>query len=326
MNIIKQKLRNVPAAPASYFAMTLGLAETGNALRLAGPSWELPLWCGELFEGAAVLSWGWWLLLYINKWISHRQTALQEWRDPVQSSFIALLPESMILIALVCDPYHAETARALFWVGSAANLIYAAYRVSSTWTLPRSGSQITPSLLLPFSASVLVNALAAGLLGYETYGRMVFGVGVISWLILDSVLLQQLMNGGLEVKVRNVMGIYMAPAAIALVAYQVLGGGSSDLVTLALAGYSLFQIVALLLSYRWLRKQAFAPGYWAYTFGVATVAQGYLLMTQPHTTLGYVAAALLSASVVLTLLVTVGTFSLMRSGTYFPVVSPHKAA
>jgi len=324
MEGIKQKLRGLPAAPASFFAMTLGLAETGNALRLGSSTWGLPAWFGELFEGAAVLSWMWWMLLYANKWMFHRKAAYEEWRDPVQSSFVALLPESTILMALAFEPYHAAAARTIFWIGAAANVAYAAYRLSCMWSRTRAAAHLTPSLLLPHSASVLVHALAAGLLGYETYGRMIFGVGVISWLILDSVLLSQLMVGGLEAKIRNVMGIYMAPAAIALVAYQALGGSASDFVTLALAGYSLFQIAALLFSYRWLRRQAFAPGYWAYTFGVAAAAQGCLLMAQPHPPLGTIAAALLCAAVALTLLVAIGTLSLIRSGLYFPAAAARK--
>jgi type IV secretory pathway TrbD component len=39
-----------------------------------------------------------------------------------------------------------------------------------------------PPLFLPYTASVLVNALAAGVFGYVDYGWMLFGVGAISWL------------------------------------------------------------------------------------------------------------------------------------------------
>lgn len=37
----KQKF-TLPIAPASFFAMTLGLAETGNAWRNAAEIWNLP--------------------------------------------------------------------------------------------------------------------------------------------------------------------------------------------------------------------------------------------------------------------------------------------
>ena len=99
----KQKV-TLPLAPASFFAMTLGLAETGNAWRNAAALWNLPAYFGEVLEGLAVLSFLWWLTLYCNKWIQHKKAALIEFNDPVQSSFIALIPESVILNAIAHKP------------------------------------------------------------------------------------------------------------------------------------------------------------------------------------------------------------------------------
>jgi tellurite resistance protein len=311
---------SLPIAPASFFAMTLGLAETGNALRFAHDVWNVPHLFGEILEFLAVLSFLWWGLLYVNKWLNHRSVALHEWREPVQASFIALVPESFILLALAFFPYQTTLAHVLFWVGSTTNLAYAAIRLAGMWTAPRKNEQVTPSLFLTYTASVLVNSLVAGLFGYKEYGWMVFGIGAISWLLLDSVLLQQLITGGLDAKTRNFMGIYMAPAAIVLVAYQVLSGNSSDFMTYALAGYALFLTISLAFSYKWLRQQVFAPGYWAYTFGVATVAQGFLLMVreQHSPVFEVVTGIILLASLLLTLVVVVGTVYLFSNRKYYP--------
>ncbi|MEK8131659.1 hypothetical protein WMW72_27510 [Paenibacillus filicis] len=311
----------LPVAPASFFAMTLGLAETGNALRFAHDTWGLPRIWGEILEMLAVLSFLWWGWLYANKWIKHRSAAQNEWRDPVQASFVALVPESLILLALALLPYQTAAAHTVFWIGSATNLGYAAYRLAGMWTAPRRSEQVTPSLFLTYTASVLVNSLVAGLFGYQQYGWMVFGIGTVSWIILDSVLLQQLITGELDARTRNFMGIYMAPAAIVLVAYQVLSGHSADFLTYALAGYALFLTVSLVFSYKWLRQQAFAPGYWAYTFGLATVAQGFLLMArQEHSPIFQLVTGLvLAASLLLTLVVAVGTLYLLGRKAYYPL-------
>jgi tellurite resistance protein len=310
----------LPVAPVSFFAMTLGLAETGNALLFAHDTWNIPRAYGNVFEFLAILSFLWWGALYMNKWINHRAAAVNEWRDPVQASFVALIPESLILLALAFLPYLATLSHLLFWIGSATNLTYAAFRLARMWTVPRGNEHVTPSLFLTYTASVLVHALIAGLFGYKEFGWMLFGIGVISWLILDSVVLQQLVTGGLDAKTRNFMGIYMAPAAIVLVAYQVLSGQSSDFITYALAGYSLFLTVALALSYNWLRQQAFAPGYWAYTFGVATVAQGFLLMAreQQSPIFIFITGLLLIASLLLTTIVIIGTVYLLFHKKYYP--------
>ncbi len=316
----KQKI-TLPIAPASFFAMTLGLAETGNAWRNAASLWNLPIYIGEILEMLAVLSFIWWLTLYCNKWIQHRKLALNEFSDPVQSSFLALIPESVILVAIAVHVYDYSIAIALFWIGSVLNLIYGAYKLSGLWTQEREAHQTTPSLFLTFTASILVNALAAGLLGYTNYGFVLLGIGTISWLIMDSVITNQLTVGGLGAKTRNFMGIYMAPAVILFVAYQVLTGKSGNIsITYALMGYALFLFVSITFAIKWLKEQAFAPGYWAYTFGIATLSQGlsiFALKTADSTVM-ILALIVFCLTNIVVLGVAIGSVKLVLKGNYFP--------
>lgn len=307
--------------PASFFALTLGLAETGNAWRFAHHLWALPPLAGEVLQMLAVLSFLLFLALYAHKWMAHRAAAVAETRDPVQSAFLALIPESLILVALALHPYSPDLARPLFWIGSAVNVAYGAWRLAAHWSAKRDAAQIVPPLFLPYTASVLVNALAAGLFGYTDYGWMLFGVGAISWLILDSAITHQLMTGGLADKTRNFMGIYSAPPVVALVAYQVLAGADANAaVTYALAGYALFVFAGLAFAMPWLAQQDFAPGYWAYTFGIATLGQGLMLMAEhsQNRVLQAVAGAVFAATLLLVLYVAIGSLRLLARGSYFP--------
>ncbi|NVM77164.1 tellurite resistance protein [Duganella sp. SG902] len=307
--------------PASFFALTLGLAETGNAWRFAHDLWALPSLAGEVLQALAVLSFLLFAALYARKWLAHRAAALAEARDPVQSAFLALMPESLILVALALQPYAVQGARPLFWIGSAANLAYGAWRLAAHWSRQREAAQIVPPLYLPYAASMLVNALAAGSFGYTDYGWMLFGAGGISWLVLDSGITRQLMTGGLSDKTRNFMGIYSAPPVVALVAYQVLAGaGANPAVSYALAGYALFVFAGLALAMPWLAQQDFAPGYWAYTFGVATLGQGLMLMAERHHSalLEVMAGTVFAATLVLVLYVAWGSLRLLARGAYFP--------
>lgn len=311
----------LPIAPASFFAMTLGLAETGNAWRNAVTLWNLPYYIGEIFEAAALLSFIWWLTLYINKWFAHRDLAVTELNDPVQSSFIALIPESIILMALAFHLYSRVTAVSLFWIGSVLNLIYGAYRLSRLWTQERQTDQTTPSLFLTFTASIMVNALAAGILGYKEYGFVLLGIGTISWIIMDSVITQQLTVGGLGAKTRNFMGIYMAPAVILFAAYQVLEADNLSMpIGYGLMGYALFIFIAISFAIKWLREQAFAPGYWAYTFGIATLSQGLSMfaLNTHNTFINGLALAVFCLTIILVVIVMTGSVKLILKGSYFP--------
>ena len=316
---------SVPLIPASFFAMTLGLAETGNAWRFAVQLWHIPAAAGEVLEILAALSFIVFIALYIYKWRAYRQAALNELRDPVQSAFIALIPEALILLALAWQPYYLQGALGIFWIGSIANLLFAVMRLAAHWTTQREAIHIVPPLFLPYTASVLVNALAAGVFGYTDYGWMLFGIGVMSWFILDGTIAQQLMTGGLAEKTRNFMGIYSAPPVIALVAYQILSGNDVDrAISHALAGYAIFIFAGLLCAARWLARQPFAPGYWAYTFGLATLAQGLMLMAgrSDSAVLHGVAAAAFAASVLLLVSVAFGSARLLARRAYFPPLAP----
>jgi tellurite resistance protein len=318
---IQLQKNKLPIAPASFFAMTLGLAETGNAWRNASSLWNLPSFIGEILEGLAVISFLWWLLLYCNKWIQHRKLAVNEFNDPVQSSFLALIPESILLMAITFHIYSHSFAIALFWTGSILNLLYGAYKFSDLWTQSRQAEHTTPSMFLTFTASILVNALAAGLLGYTNYGYALLGIGTITWLIVDSVITQQLTVGGLNTKTRNFMGIYMAPAVIVFVAYQVLAGQTLSIpIVYALMGYALFVFVAITFALKWLKQQAFAPGYWAYTFGIATLSQGLSVFALKSSdfTVSILAAIIFCLMNMVVLGVAVGSVKLMIKGNYFP--------
>ncbi len=321
LNDSKTHTIKLPIAPVSFFAMTLGLAETGNAWRNAASMWNLPHYIGEILEVLALVSFIWWLALYLNKWIAHRNLAVAEFNDPVQSSFIALIPESIILMALAFHLYSETIAISLFWVGSILNLLYGAYRLSKLWTQERQTDQTTPSLFLTFTASIMVNALAAGILGFNYYGFMLLGIGTVSWLIMDSVITQQLIVGGLAAKTRNFMGIYMAPAVILFVAYQVLAGDNFSFpIAYGLMGYALFIFVAITFALKWLREQAFAPGYWAYTFGIATLSQGlsiFALKTNDTFVTG-LALIVFCLTNILVLFVIGGSVKLVLKGSYFP--------
>lgn len=315
--------------PASFFAMTLGLAETGNAWRFAHQLWALPAFAGEVLQALALLSFIVFGAMFIHKWVVHRAAARAETRDPVQSAFLALIPESLILIALALQPYAATGATVLFWIGSIANVAYGAWRLAAHWSVERTAAQIVPPLYLPYTASVLVNCVAAALFGYVDYGWMLFGIGAISWLVMDSALTQQLMTGGLAEKSRNFMGIYSAPPVVALVAYQLLAGPQANAaLTWALAGYALFVFAGLAFASRWLARQAFAPGYWAYTFGLATLGQGLMLMAQRDTSgvLAVVAGIVFGATLLLVLYVAIRSLRLLANGGYFPLAPTPVAA
>ncbi len=70
------------------------------------------------------------------------------------------------------------------------------------------------------------------------------------------------------------LGIQLAPPAVGLVAYLSVTEGDPGLVAQMLLGYALLQGLILLRLLPWIRRQPFAPSYWALTFGVGALSLG----------------------------------------------------
>lgn len=258
--------------PASFFSMVLGLCGLGTDWRAAHALWGAPAWVGEAVMAVAG---GVWLLLaalYANKWLSHGSQARAEVAHPIQCCFVALVPVTAMLVGLAVLPHARPLAVALCVLGSAASLVFGAWRHGGLWRGARPVGATTPVLYLPTVAANLVSAMAAGALGLPELGQLFFGAGVLAWLALESVIVGRLFNGEeMPLPLRATLGIQPAPPAVALLAYSSITTGPPDLVAHMLLGYAIVQGLIVLRLMPWLR-QPFTPGYWAFTFGATAIA------------------------------------------------------
>jgi Tellurite resistance protein and related permeases len=106
------------------------------------------------------------------------------------------------------------------------------------------------------------------------------------------------------------------------VTYMSLSSGTPDLIALMLLGYGLYQALMLLRLLPWIRQQAFGPGYWAFSFGVAALPTMAIRMVERGATgpLEWIAPVLfIAANVVIGILV-VKTLGLLVRGKLIPAV------
>ena len=120
------------------------------------------------------------------------------------------------------------------------------------------------------------------------------------------------------------MGIHFAPPVVACAAYLSITGGTPDLLAQALFGYGVFQGLVLVRLIPWLRAQAFAPSYWAYTFGTAACALAGLEFLERglRGPIEWMAPALFVVANVVIGTVFVRTQWLLMRGKLLPVTSP----
>ncbi|MBI4780796.1 MAG: dicarboxylate transporter/tellurite-resistance protein TehA [Oscillatoriophycideae cyanobacterium NC_groundwater_1537_Pr4_S-0.65um_50_18] len=317
------------AVPASFFSMILGLVGLGNCWRVAGKIWHLPVWIGEAIMLLAVAVWLVLLLLYFGKWMWAREEALAEFKHPVSCCFISLMPVSSLLVALAIAPYSQAIAVGLFVVSAIGQLGFGVYRSGQFWMGGRKPEATTPVLYLTGVAGSFVSTIVACSLGYRDWGTLLFGMGLFSWLALESIIMQRLyLLEALPKPLRPTLGIQLAPPAVGCVAYLSLTRGQPDIFAQMLLGYGLFQAVILLRLLPWLCQQPFNASYWAFTLGVAAVSLAPLRFVERGTTgmmeglavLLFIAANIAIGSIAL------GTVRLLLLGKLLPSSIPAKAA
>lgn len=262
----------IPVIPVSLFAMVLGIGGLGNGWRTAARIWGAPAAIGDALSILAVAVWALVAVLYAGKWLLARDAAVAELRHPIQGFFVALAPIATTIASLGLAPLAPGPAQILAAAGIAGQVAFSAFGVGSLWRGGRPAETNTPVLYLPTVGGCFVSAMALGTFGHADWGVLFFGAGLISWLVLEGMMIQRLLTQPpLPVPLRATLGIHLAPPAVGCVAYLSVTAGEPDRLAQALFGYALLQAAVGLRLLPWLREQPFGAGYWAYTFGVSAL-------------------------------------------------------
>ena len=202
--------------PASFFGIVLGLVGLGGNWRSASKLWGFPPAIGEAIMTVAFVVCAWLTIAYLYKWLAHREAAREEALHPVQCCFVGLVPSSGALMGIVLAPHSHVLAVVALFSGGVAQVVFQLWRFGGMLQGDRDISTTTPVIYLPSVAGNLIIAASAGVLGFPSWGILFFGIGVFSWLALESVIINRLLNHTpLPPPLRPTLGIQLAPPAVA---------------------------------------------------------------------------------------------------------------
>lgn len=272
----------IPLVPAAFFGMVLGLGGLGGAWRVATRTWGMPGWVGEALMLAAAAIWCAWIALYVAKWIYAPAAARAELDDPVQSFGLGLIAMATLMASIALRNYAPGLAWWIFVAGAVGGTLLAAWLIGGLWQGNRGLETFTPLTILPSVGTAYTGALAAGAFGYRELASMMWGPGLVTWIIMDSIVLYRLMVHGLPVPMRSTIGIQLAPPAVGCLAYLGFAEGPPDRFVHILIGYGVLQGLILIRLAPWIRAQPFSPGAWAFTFGVAAMSGSTLICLERH--------------------------------------------
>jgi tellurite resistance protein len=316
------------AAPPNFFAIPFGLAGLAVVWRTMDDYHGAPSIIGDLLFLAAALVW---LVLLVGMF----QRARRGWKaftalisDPVFSPFCALPLIVGMLLAIGLEPHAEGVAKVVYLVFAIATILFGGW-VTGQWIIDdMDEAKINPGYFLPTVAGGLLAANGAAVFGYRGFGWVCFGIGMICWFVLGSVVINRLfLAARLPAPLLPTMAIEVAPPAVAGNAYFALHGPHPDAFLYGLAGYGILMVVVQLRLLSLYRQLSFSPGFWSFTFSwtaVATFGLRWLYLEHAPgdalwSWLATAAATLLVAAVALR------SLDLLRRGAFFPSPPPPAA-
>ncbi len=257
--------------PAGLFASVMGLAGLALAWRAAAETFPVSPWIGDALS---VLSLAVFLLLavfYVAKLIQAPAAVRAEFENPVQSSFLATITVSLLLLAGIVRPWSFAVADIIWMVGATAQLLLAIAIVSS-WVISRPGiGQVNPGWFIPTVGHVVATITGAPL-GHTELGWFFFAVGAALTLIFYPLVVYRLaVHETLPPALQPTLFILIVPPALIFLASLALGGAFDGG---AQSFFSIALLVAFVLAIRLRQFLAlpFAASWWAYTFPLDALA------------------------------------------------------
>jgi tellurite resistance protein len=274
--------------PPSLFGIALGMAGLAEAWHAAGPL----LGTAQAIPSALnILAAALWLALVGAYVAQGPRVILADLRDPVLSPFVSasVITAMLLSAALARDAFAA--GRVLVIVCLAATIALGGWLTGQWMTGGIDPDSLHAGYFLPTAAGGLIGADAAAQVQLHALAQASFGIGVISWILLGSTILNRLFTRpALPSTLVPTMAIELGIPAVAGSAYFTLAGQTVNFVACMLGGYAVLMALVQLRLIPVYRSLSFTPGAWSFTFAYAAAAAdalGWLTITKPPGATGY---------------------------------------
>lgn len=257
----------------NLFGIAYGLAGLAVGWRYAVQVGLAPALVSDILFVAAALAW----LALLAGYVAQVPRRPGRWRaeltHPAFGPFVALVPIVGMLLAIGLLPGSPAAGRWLLGLFIAATIALAGWLTGQWIVEGLEPEQLHPGYVLPAVAGGLIAAIGAAQAGWPGLARVFFGLGLVSWLVLEAIIVSRLyLRGPLPAPLRPTLAIETAPPALAGLAYLAITHGRVDAVAFALAGYTLLTALVQVRLIGLYRRLPFTFGFWAFAFPYAAVA------------------------------------------------------
>jgi tellurite resistance protein len=259
-----------PRIPPNYFAIPFGLAGLAAAWDTATPTLHTSVVVPDAIN---ILAGAVWLVLVVLHAARGPRSALADLRDPVLAPFIPVAAIVGMLLGWALSDYCFAAGRVLVIAFLVITVVIGGWMTGQWIVGDLDEDKLHPGYFLPTVAGCLVGAFCAAEVHLHAIAEASFGIGIICWVLLGSLVLNRLFfRPTLPAALLPTLAIELAPPAVAGEAYFALGGQASSPVACVLGGYAVLMALVQLRLLPVYAKLSFSPAFWAFTFAYASAA------------------------------------------------------
>lgn len=299
--------------PISMFSIVMGLSGLSIAWQKAlGTSFPVITTFSSILATTVMLLVS---ALYLLKITRYPNAVIAETKHPIKINFFAAFSISLLLLSVVWHRF--ESLSYVLWGLGAVVQLSLTLLVMHSWIHHDHYrlEHANPSWFIPVVGNIIAPITGAKL-GFIEISWFFFGVGIVFWLVLLTIIINRLIfHEALPARFKPMLFILLAPPSIGFVSYSSLVPELTDFSRI-LISVALFTAILLALNINQFRKSGFFLSSWAYSFPVA--AFNVALFRYAELTLSpigfYVGVALLGGLTLLVLWLSFNTLKAIKAG------------
>ena len=271
------KLNRLKNFPIMMFAIIMGLSGLTIVYEKAHELFGMPSIIGTCLLTLDVTIFSIIALLYLSKSLKYFSEVKKEFIHPVRVNFFAAVSISFLLISIAFHPVNKDIAYYCFMIGMILQTFFT-FKIISFWINKNLElHHSNPAWFIPIVGNVLVPVAGNGFIDSNLL-MYYFSIGMFFWIILTAILINRIIfHHQLADKFLPTLFIFIAPPAIAFIAYIKMNGGEFDMFASALYNLALFFIFLLLFMYKNFLNLKFFISWWAFTFPLTAVTIASML-------------------------------------------------
>ena len=271
------ELNRLKFFPIMMFAIVMGLSGITIVFEKAHEIYNFPSFIGMSLLVLDSIVFVTIALVYASKAFKYFGEVKKEFNHPIRINFFAAVSISFLLLSVAYHPVCLDAAFYMFVIGVVLQTFLTFNTITFWINKNLELHHSNPAWFIPIVGNVLVPVAGFGFVD-NNFLMYYFSLGMFFWIVLTAILINRIIfHHQLAGKFIPTLFIFIAPPAVAFIAYVKMNGMQFDMFASALYNLALFFTFLLLFMYKNFLNLKFFISWWAFTFPLTAVTIASML-------------------------------------------------